>query len=37
MLGVELSPEEVAEALKRAREFKARLQAEQKEKRELAF
>jgi TPR repeat protein len=36
-LGVELSPEEVAEALKRAREFKAQLQAEQKEKRELAF
>ena len=37
MLGVELSPEEVAEALKRAREFKAQLQAEMREKRELAF
>jgi TPR repeat protein len=36
-LGVELSPEEVADALKRAREFKSRLQAQMKEKRELAF
>ena len=36
-LGVELSPEEVAEALKRAREFKSQLHAEMTEKRELAF
>ena len=36
-LGIELSPEEVADALKRAREFKSRLQAELREKRTEAF
>jgi TPR repeat protein len=36
-LGVELSPEEVAEALKRAREFKAGLQSALKEKRAAVF